>query len=71
MAPARDVLLIVFAVTTYLVATVKGFGWLLMIMGIAQTERIWVRVGYFATFLLIQAYTMPYEQVINRLLVGS
>ncbi|QDU61306.1 hypothetical protein Pan216_21610 [Planctomycetes bacterium Pan216] len=70
VAPWRDAILMFFAITTYLVATVKGFGWLLMIMGIAQSEKTSVRLAYFVTFLLIQTYTMPYEQVVNRLLQG-
>ena len=36
----RDATLMIFAVTTYAVAPVMGFGWLLMTLGIAQTTRI-------------------------------
>ncbi len=51
----RDPLLIVFCATTYAVATVEGFGWLLIAMGLAQCppERAGTRLAYVATFLLI------------------
>lgn len=55
---ARDALLILFCATTYAVATVEGFGWLLVAMGLAQceVERAWTRVAYVATYLLILFY---------------
>jgi hypothetical protein len=48
----RDVLLLVFCVTTYAVLPVKGFGWLLLAMGAAQSppERRGVRASYLAAF---------------------
>jgi len=54
----RDVLLILFCVTTYAVATVDGFGWLLIAMGVAQSEveRPRIRTAYLATFALIFFY---------------
>jgi len=36
---ARNMLLILFAVTTYSVAPVRGFGWMLMLLGLAQCSR--------------------------------
>jgi hypothetical protein len=54
----RDVLLILFCATTYAVATVDGFGWLLIAMGVAQCEvdRPRIRAAYLATFALIFFY---------------
>jgi len=54
----RDVLLILFCATTYAVATVDGFGWLLISMGVAQCEidRVRTRVAFVATFALIFLY---------------
>jgi len=54
----RDYLLIIFCVTTYAVANVDGFGWLLLAMGAAQMEegRARVRLLYVAAFLLIIFY---------------
>lgn len=54
----RDMFLIMFCVTTYAVATVEGFGWLLIAMGIAQTEpdRWKTRIAYIAVYLLIIFY---------------
>ena len=65
----RDLLLLAFAVTTYLVANVKGFGWLLMILGIAQCseERKIVVNLYLFAFIIIQFYTIPYGPVIEAL----
>lgn len=67
LAPLRDALLLVFAVTTYLVADVQGFGWLLMILGIAQCRRREFILLYFVTFLLIEAYNMPYGDVVTSI----
>jgi hypothetical protein len=54
----RDAGLILFCATTYAVATVEGFGWLLVAMGIAQCapERAVVRLGYLGAFALILVY---------------
>jgi hypothetical protein len=62
----RDVVLIAFALTTYTVATVVGFGWLLMIMGMAQLrpEDRTLRLGYFVTFLAIQVFTAPWDRLL-------
>jgi hypothetical protein len=63
-----DATLLIFAVTTYWVATVIGFGWLLMIMGVAQCrpqDQV-TRVLYVATFLLILIYTAPWAELIMK-----
>lgn len=54
----RDVALIAFGITTYAVATVEGFGWLLCCIGLAQSDagRSWVRFAYVACFLVILGY---------------
>lgn len=54
----RDYLLILFCLTTYGVANVDGFGWLLLAMGVAQAGegRNRVRLFYIAAFLLIIFY---------------
>lgn len=54
----RDILLIVFCASTYAVATVDGFGWLLIAMGVAQCEadRPRTRAAYLSTFALILFY---------------
>ncbi|MEW6143409.1 MAG: hypothetical protein AB1598_00155 [Thermodesulfobacteriota bacterium] len=54
----RDLLLVVFCVTTYSVATVDGFGWLLIAMGVSQCGegRRAVRFLYVAAFFLIIFY---------------
>ena len=57
-ARLRDAALLLFCATTFAVATVAGFGWLLLAMGIAQcpVERRRTRVLYLATFALILFY---------------
>jgi hypothetical protein len=54
----RDALLLAFAAATFSFATVRGFGWLLMCLGIAQCapERRWTRAAYLAVFALIALY---------------
>jgi hypothetical protein len=70
----RNTLLILFAVTTYSVAPVRGFGWMLMLLGLAQCIDTGIdsrdrrfRWGYLAALLLIQAYTIPLGQIISLL----
>ncbi len=56
--PYRHALLLLFAFTTYLVATVETFGQLLMILGLAQCESTqrYTRCGYLAAFGLMIVY---------------
>ena len=54
----RDVMFVGFIVTTYLMAPVYGFGWLLAIMGLAQVEddSLCAPLGYFGAFVALQLY---------------
>jgi len=54
----RHAVLLLFAWTTYLVATVATFGWILMTIGVGQCEpeRRRTRVLYVATCVLVLAY---------------
>ena len=68
-AIARNLLLLGFAATTYFIAPVRGFGWMLMLLGLAQCgerERGF-RPCYLAAIVLIQAYTLPVAAVVDRL----
>lgn len=67
ISTVRDSLLLLFAVTTYLVANVQGFGWLLMILGISQCRRKGLTLLYFATFLLIEVYNIPSGEVVTSI----
>jgi hypothetical protein len=64
-----NALLLTFGMTTYLVATVREFGWLLMIMGLAQCapEQKWARGLFFITILLIQVFTLPFGPILQSL----
>ncbi len=55
---ARHGVLLLFCATTYAVATVAGFGWLLLAMGVAQCEpeRRGTRLLYLAVYALILGY---------------
>ncbi len=54
----RDALLLLFCLTTFAVAPVAGFGWLLVALGIAQCdpEKRRTKWRYLATFVLILFY---------------
>ena len=64
---ARHASLLVFCVTTYALAPVAGFGWLLATMGLAHCRRdqtSW-RAGYVAVFILILLYSeIPWTAVL-------
>jgi hypothetical protein len=67
LSRARHALLIVFCATTYAVATVDGFGWLLISMGVAQCEPrlVRTRVLYLASFALILFYReVPWARLV-------
>jgi len=67
-ARLRNALLLVFGATTYGLAPVRGFGWMLMLLGMAQCEerdRAW-RPLYVAAIVLIQLYTLPVATVVQR-----
>ncbi len=71
-ALARNWLLLLFAATTYFIAPVRGFGWMLMLLGIAQCEdrdRAF-RPLFLAALVLIQIYTLPVAAVVLRLSAG-
>jgi hypothetical protein len=45
-----------FCATTYAVATVDGFAWLLLAMGVVDCEKPRARAGYVLVFALILFY---------------
>ena len=70
LARIRHALLIVFCATTYAVATVEGFGWVLISMGVAQCggTRTRTKLSYVACYALILFYReVPWARL---LLVG-
>lgn len=64
----RDLTLLLFLVSTYLLAPVIGFGWLLCIMGFSQARgrRGTLRLLYLATFVLLRLYEAPWTDVLTR-----
>ncbi len=68
LARVRHALLICFCATTYAVATVDGFGWLLIAMGVAQcgVAQRGIRALYLLTFVLILGYReVPWEELLR------
>lgn len=61
----RSLALLLFLVTTYTNAPVIGFGWLLAVMGLAQSEEADhpLRFGFILAFLLIWVYSMPWSDL--------
>jgi hypothetical protein len=55
----RHLVLLAFCLITYAFAPVAGFGWLLLVMGAAQTraDETWFRRGYVAAFLVVLVYS--------------
>jgi hypothetical protein len=67
LAPWRNGLLLAFGATTFAFATVRGFGFLLMALGLAQCEddERRARLAYVATLFLIEAYrAVPWSRML-------
>lgn len=62
----RDFILIAFILSTYSVAPVLGFGWTLIIMGLAQCEARYryVRWLYMMAFIVLQIYNLPFRAIL-------
>jgi len=63
----RDASLLVFCAATYAIAPVAGFGWLLLALGVAQTEpaRSRARAVYLAGFALLLVYReLPWLELV-------
>lgn len=59
IARFRDLPLLTFALTTYAVATVLGFGYLLLAMGLCQTHSRRARPAYIGAFILMFLFEIP------------
>lgn len=74
LGQARHALLLVFLATTYVVAPVHGFGWLLVAMGLADApleRKRWLLPAFAIAFLLITVRSMvPIEDVAALLGAG-
>jgi hypothetical protein len=66
LSAARDVALMTFVATTYAVAPVVGFGWMLLLMGYAaaEPERARTRAAYLALFVCLQLYLLPWGRLL-------
>lgn len=66
----RNAALLLFGVTTYAIAPVVGFGWTLMLLGLAQceTRARWLKLAYLGVFMLILVYAAPFTAVAELVL---
>lgn len=62
----RDYILIAFILSTYSVAPVLGFGWTLIIMGLAQCEERFKYIPrlYMLAFIILQVYNLPFRAIL-------
>ena len=70
-APLRHLVLLSFCMVTYAFAPVAGFGWLLVVMGLAQVEarQVWIGRLYQLTFLLVLFYDeVPWAELVLHVL---
>jgi hypothetical protein len=61
--------LLLFCVATYAFAPVAGFGWLLLVMGLAQfrEQETWLRRSYVTVYFLVLIYSeVPWAAVALR-----
>lgn len=72
-AAARDVSLIVFILTTYVLLPVVGFATALSLLGLAATEpnRPRTRLAYLCLVLAVQLTSIPWESYVIPLLFGD
>jgi hypothetical protein len=64
--PWRHIVLLAFCGITYAFAPVAGFGWLLVVMGLAQVEdrQVWISRLYVVTFLVVLFYDqLPWTEL--------
>jgi hypothetical protein len=66
ISKGRDFILIVFILSTYSVAPVLGFGWTLIIMGLAQCEDRYRYIAwvYMSAFIALQVYNLPFRAIL-------
>jgi hypothetical protein len=65
----RHASLLGFCLVTYAFAPVAGFGWLLLVMGLAQVApgRTWLKGTYIAAFLAVVFYDdLPWAELLLR-----
>ena len=66
LAGIRDYLLLLFIASTYALAPVVGFGWLLVVMGFAQAEGPirYLHLLYVAALLVLQLDRLPWQSLL-------
>lgn len=69
----RNLALLLFLFTTYLFAPVIGFGWVLAVMGVAQTDpdQTRTRAAYLFAAFFLQACNIPWQSLLGRIFPGG
>jgi len=68
LARLRAPLLLAFVLSTYALAPVIGFGWILLILGLAQApDRGAIPTAYAVVFLLLPLYRIPWHDLLSAL----
>lgn len=66
LARWRHPMLLLFVLSTYMFAPVIGFGWLIIILGVAQLDpaQTRMRLLYLLSFVLLQIYKYPWRSLV-------
>ena len=68
LARLRAPLLVAFVLSTYALAPVIGFGWILLILGLAQApDRGPAPIAYAVVFLLLPLYRVPWYDLVSAM----
>jgi hypothetical protein len=64
-----DIILLLFILSTYLIAPVIGFGWVIATIGFIQCDpsRWKIRISYILVILLLQAYRLPWTAIADSI----
>ena len=70
LSKSRDIPLLIFMVTTYPIATVRGFATLLAVLGFAQSQNQnrYMRLVYIIIFIAVPLFSLPYERILINIL---
>jgi len=70
LSKSRDIPLLIFMITTYPIATVRGFATLLAVLGFAQSQNQnrHMRVIYVLVFISIPLFSLPFERILLNIL---
>jgi len=70
LSKSRDIPLLIFMITTYPIATVRGFATLLAVLGFAQAQNQnrYMSVVYIIIFITVPLFSLPFERILINIL---